>query len=348
VPAGNIMPNCTPVNVFNLGDPSQVERCARSRRAISTTTSTAPRSSISTSTATSSRYRGRGAGCGGLEYREQRGAFTTDFLTRSAPPLFLTCLLSGETCHGDSSAEYDVKEAYVEFFVPLLKDLPAIRSLNATAGVRYSDYSTFGSTTNAQFKVEYRPVGDLLLRVHTPKSSARRRSPICRRRRWRRHDLCRSVRGPDRRAGRCESELPAGVCRRAARTQLRTTEFADRRVAARQCGAPTRDRRRADVRLRLRLELGRNLSLTVDFWKYKLDDLIVPIDPNFAINQCVATGQSQFCDLVVRFPEGPNAGLIQQFFLRRPISARSKPTASTSACATCCRYTLRRLRFSST
>jgi len=59
----------------------------------------------------------------------------------------------------------------------------------------------------------------------------------------------------------------------------------------------------------------RNLSLTVDFWKYKLDDLIVPIDPNFAIRQCVATGQSQFCDLVVRFPEGPNAGLIQQFFL---------------------------------
>jgi outer membrane receptor protein involved in Fe transport len=61
----------------------------------------------------------------------------------------------------------------------------------------------------------------------------------------------------------------------------------------------------------------RGFSASVDFWRYKLDDLITQLDPNFAVNQCVATGAPQFCDLMVRFEDGPNAGQFQVF--REPI-----------------------------
>src|SRR6185437_16221522 len=102
----------------------------------------------------------------GAEYRDLEGVFGTDVLTRAAPPLFLTCQLAGETCTGDSSARYNVKEIYSEFLVPLLKDAPGAKALNLTAGIRYSDYSkkTIGNSTNTEFKLEWRPISDILVR----------------------------------------------------------------------------------------------------------------------------------------------------------------------------------------
>ena len=43
--------------------------------------------------------------------------------------------------------ETTVKEAYVEFAIPLLKDLPFIKSLEFDPGFRYSDYNTSGNTS---------------------------------------------------------------------------------------------------------------------------------------------------------------------------------------------------------
>ncbi len=59
--------------------------------------------------------------------------------------------------------------------------------------------------------------------------------------------------------------------------------------------------------------LVRGLSLSVDYWKYKLDNLITQVDPNFAADQCVATGADAFCGLMNRFDGGPNSGLFQVF-----------------------------------
>jgi outer membrane receptor protein involved in Fe transport len=59
---------------------------------------------------------------------------------------------------------YDVKEAYAELLLPLLKERPFASALNLTIGDRYSKYSNFGSTNNTKFAIEYRPVEDLLLR----------------------------------------------------------------------------------------------------------------------------------------------------------------------------------------
>ena len=54
----------------------------------------------------------------GFQYGDQNGEFDTDFLTQSAPPLYKDCLLSSETCSGDSAGSYDTKEVYAEVLVP--------------------------------------------------------------------------------------------------------------------------------------------------------------------------------------------------------------------------------------
>lgn len=73
------------------------------------------------------------------------------------------CPLSSQ-CTSPVRGGYDVKEAYGELFVPLLKDFPGVYSASLDLGDRYSRYSDFGSTNNWKIGVEYRPIQDLLLR----------------------------------------------------------------------------------------------------------------------------------------------------------------------------------------
>ncbi|MGH8118621.1 MAG: TonB-dependent receptor [Rhodanobacteraceae bacterium] len=70
----------------------------------------------------------------------------------------------GSQCTSPVQGGYDVKEAYGELFVPLLKDLPGVHDLSVDLGDRYSRYSDFGSTSNWKIGVQYRPIEDLLLR----------------------------------------------------------------------------------------------------------------------------------------------------------------------------------------
>jgi outer membrane receptor protein involved in Fe transport len=70
----------------------------------------------------------------------------------------------GSQCSSHLQGGYNVKEAYGELFLPILRDLPFINSLNVTLSDRWSKYSAFGSTNNAALGVEYRPITDLLLR----------------------------------------------------------------------------------------------------------------------------------------------------------------------------------------
>lgn len=92
----------------------------------------------------------------GYEFRKESRKITPDFLTTT-----------GDVTGGSASplqGGFDVKEVYAELAVPLLSQLPFVKSLDLSLGARLSDYSTFGSTTNTKFGLEYRPSDDLLLR----------------------------------------------------------------------------------------------------------------------------------------------------------------------------------------
>ena len=92
----------------------------------------------------------------GFEYREEFRKDEPDFLAQTEQ-------LSGGI---ESRAEggFDVKELYAEFSLPILKDKPFAQRLSLDAGVRYSDYNTFGNTTNAKVGLDWRPVSGFLVR----------------------------------------------------------------------------------------------------------------------------------------------------------------------------------------
>lgn len=65
---------------------------------------------------------------------------------------------------GFAQGEYNVKEVFVELAVPLLKDLPFIRSLDLNAAGRYTEYSTSGGVNTWKVGLSYTPIDDLRLR----------------------------------------------------------------------------------------------------------------------------------------------------------------------------------------
>jgi len=316
---GAIIAGCTPINIFNLEDPEQI----------------AALNGISTNYRTDYTFRSSQFSAGlngdlfempagaikaavGAEYREQEGVFETDALTRGEAPLFLTCLLAQETCTGNGAADYDVRELFGELFVPLLADLPGVQALNLTAGVRYSDYSkdTIGDDTTFQAKLEYRPVRDLLLRASYAEVF---RAPTI-------VDLSlaptqTAATFNDPCAGLTSAQLAANPNLALACVGVAPdTGFQqpNSQITGLLTGNDLLKPETGDVLTAgfvYDSSLIRGLSFNVDYWRYKIDDIITAIDPNFAADQCVQNGDTDFCDLMFRFESGPSAGQFQVFQL---------------------------------
>ncbi len=74
---------------------------------------------------------------------------------------------SGVNYFGPTSGGYHVDEVFAELDVPLLHDRALAEQLDFTVADRYSRYSAFGSTSNAQFGLRWRPTEDVLVRANT-------------------------------------------------------------------------------------------------------------------------------------------------------------------------------------
>lgn len=92
----------------------------------------------------------------GYEHRSEKGGFTPDALAVTGAS---TNLSSGPTSGG-----YSVDEAYAELQVPILADIPFANELSINLASRYSDFDTFGDTTNSKFGFKWRPIESLLFR----------------------------------------------------------------------------------------------------------------------------------------------------------------------------------------
>ncbi len=93
----------------------------------------------------------------GLENRDVRGY--------DRPGQFEQSGYSTDLAGNPTVGKYSVKEAYVEFNVPLLKNVPFAEHLGLNVASRYSDYSNFGNTTNSKVSVMWKPIRDLLARA---------------------------------------------------------------------------------------------------------------------------------------------------------------------------------------
>jgi iron complex outermembrane recepter protein len=86
----------------------------------------------------------------GAEHRLYDGVFAPDPLRQTGE--------SQDSLAFPVSASYHVNEVYSEFSLPILK------SLGASAAVRYSDYSTFGNTTTYKGGLRWQPIDDFAVR----------------------------------------------------------------------------------------------------------------------------------------------------------------------------------------
>ncbi|MBQ4854827.1 TonB-dependent receptor [Rhodanobacter sp. B2A1Ga4] len=99
----------------------------------------------------------------GALYRKQFMNYTvSDFAVLD--PTTTTCQILQEACGSPGRGSFNVKEVYAETLIPLLADQPWAHSLNLDLGVRSSNYSTTGTTTNGKIAIEWRPIADLLVR----------------------------------------------------------------------------------------------------------------------------------------------------------------------------------------
>jgi iron complex outermembrane recepter protein len=93
----------------------------------------------------------------GYENRKEEGKFVPDALSVTGGSTNLAA--------GPTRGSYSVDELYAEFEVPILADKRFAHELSFSAATRYSDYDTFGETTNNKFGLKWKPIDSLLLRA---------------------------------------------------------------------------------------------------------------------------------------------------------------------------------------
>jgi len=92
----------------------------------------------------------------GLEHRDYKGSFDPDEIVAAG--------LGSDIPALPSKGGYNVDEAYAEISAPLLSGRPFFQLLELNGAVRFSDYSTSGSTTTFKGGVNWKPIADLRLR----------------------------------------------------------------------------------------------------------------------------------------------------------------------------------------
>ena len=250
----------------------------------------------------------------GVDHRWQEGVFEADQIVQGQPPYGLTCEISSETCTGNSRLHYSNTDLYGELFVPLLKDMPFAKALNVDLGIRYSKYTLFDATTKGQFKVEYRPIGDLLLRGTF---SQIYRAPTV-------QDLAQAPAASSTSYVDPCNGLTAAMAA-ANPNYLKACQNVPLNGTFHDLNAQTNGVLQSNPNLKP--EQGEvatygfvydpswlpNFSFTTDFWHYTITNVLTQLDPTFASNQCISTGSPIYCNLAIRYGAGANAGQIQAY-----------------------------------
>jgi len=216
----------------------------------------------------------------------------------------------GSQCSSHLQGGYNVKEAYGELFLPILKDLPFVNSLNVTVSDRWSKYSTFGSTNNAALGLEFRPIADLLLRGNynkvfraptvanlfgAPISDAPKLS----------HDPCDYAGGTNPNASNpaCANvPLTGGFTNTDVAQNLQIKGIAS---GSQYAGFPIKAEHGATFNWGFVYSPHwvEGLSLSADVWRVYLNDTITAVGAQQVLDSCFA-GVAAYCPLVHRFATG--------------------------------------------
>lgn len=237
----------------------------------------------------------------GIDHIWQEGEFVADDIVIAQPPLYLTCQIAQEACTGDSRAAYSYTDFYAELFIPLLKDLPFVRALNLDVGGRYSDFTIFENTARGSFKLEYRPIKDLLVRgtyaqvyraptILDIAAAPRANAPTF-------LDPCNGLTTAKLAANPGLANACVGVPTDGS-FQEPNSQITGLLLSNPNLKPETGDVWTAGVVYDPSYVPG--LSLDVDYWSYTINQVITQVDPNYVGTQCI--NFDRYCNLIIRFP----------------------------------------------
>lgn len=92
----------------------------------------------------------------GAEYRQE------DFTEQPDP--FTVQGTSSTNLRKPTEGAYNVREAYVEFAVPIVNDKPFVQELDLSLAGRYTKYNTFKDKVTGKLGLRWKPIDDLLVR----------------------------------------------------------------------------------------------------------------------------------------------------------------------------------------
>ncbi|TQM17543.1 TonB-dependent receptor-like protein [Pseudoxanthomonas sp. 3HH-4] len=318
---GAIIAGCTPLNIFNIFDPQSVAtmQAAEARPVYSTMYQTRSFEANASGELFSLPAGAVQLAFGGA-WREEYQRSEVDYIAIADETG--RCMISQEACSSPVGGKYDVTEVYGELYVPILSDMPFAHLLSVTLGSRYSDYSTFGDTTNSKLQVEWRPIENLLFRGTVAEVF---RAPT----------IGNLYDGPQGNApqlnDKCEGYGATGAPRDhenacgagAGATNIPTTGIGP---------APTSQSNgvwsgAVAAGFDLQPEEGKSfsygvvydpqwapgLSVSLDYWRLYLNDTITRADAQIVVDTCYADDSHPFCEFINRRADG------QVDFIREPI-----------------------------
>ncbi|WP_296251856.1 TonB-dependent receptor [uncultured Stenotrophomonas sp.] len=236
----------------------------------------------------------------GYEHREVSGYDHPDALSSAG---YTTDLAAGA-----ASGKYKANEFYLEFMVPLLRDLPGAKELSLDIASRYSDFDKFGDTINSKFSLTWRPIEDLLVRgtygegFRAPtmddtfgggSQTFDRFTDPC--------DAQFGMLSDARVAARCQAEGLSSTYRQTDAAGKPITARDTQANAAFQSGVgndqlqPETSKTRT-VGLVYSPSYVPGLDVSLDWYKITVDNVITAVSANYVLGQCYQNGVAQFCD----------------------------------------------------
>lgn len=237
----------------------------------------------------------------GALYRQQSLNYT---VTSDAvlDPATGTCQVLAEACGSPGRGSFNVKELYAESLIPLLAQQPWAYSLNLDLGIRSSDYSTTGTTTNKKIAIEYKPIPDLLLRGTVSQVF---RAPNL-------DELYdgQTIGGPvlnDPCVHLTAAELAShpSACQNvpvqwAGNSNAQVTSYSSGAAAIGSSLKPEQGKS-IDFGLVYDPSWAPGLSTSVDFWHIYLSNLLTAITAQTVVNSCFDNAGSPYCSYIHRY-----------------------------------------------
>jgi outer membrane receptor protein involved in Fe transport len=309
--AGNVIDGCTPINFFNLNDPTTTAELEKFAAApFYHRLQTSRRAEIGANGSLFDLPAGTAQLAVGMSYDKEYQNYQVDLIAQTTGANG-TCFISQEACSTPLGGSFDDREVYFETFVPVLADIPLIKSLNVTIGSRFSKYRPGGSSWNQKFGVEWRPIDDLLIRgtvagvfrapnINELFDGATGSAPQV-------NDPCNNLTAAELAAHPIACQfVPPGH----KQSTSQTTGVISGSVAAGVDLKPEHGKS-YDYGIVYDPSFAPGLSVSADLWRVTLDDLIAPVGAQTVTSSCFANESSPFCALQHRNVSGEYA-FIQQ------------------------------------